>query len=837
MSIIALVAGLLPVTAVCAPPPPATPAIDAPHSYYYREMYLPQLTSGPSGVAWAPDSHEVVYSMAGCLWRQRLDSSVTEQLTDGAYDYQPDWSADGRYIVYVRTSGEASELWLLDLKSKQTTPLTRDGAVNVEPRWSPDGRRIVFVSSAYHRHLHLFVAEVHAGQLGEPQRLTGETKSSLPRYYYSPFDHEINPTWTRDGQSIVYISNRGRIHGTGGFWRMPAQPGAEAVELRYEETNWQARPDFSPDGQRIVYSSYLGRNWLQLWLMPANGGEPFPLTYGDWDETAARWSPDGQQIAFISNREGDTQLRLLNIPGGSSRALEVTQRRLLRPGGLVHLTVHDEQGRVTPARAVVTDATGRFYAPAHAWAHHAEFDRNEHPFEARYFHTSGDELIEVPAGRVSIEVMKGPGRTPQHRELQVPAATTTEAAFALPSRPWLDGVDRRWVSADVHVHMNYGGRYLNTPAHLIFQAEAEDLDIVENLIVNKEQRVPDIAYSGHGVDPASGPGTLVVHGQEFHTSYWGHLGILGPRGGILLPGYAGYPNTAAASLFPTNADVADLAHAQGALVGYVHPFEEEPLPLTRPAHTDADELPVDVALGKVDYVEIVSFADHQATASVWYRLLNLGFKLPAAGGTDAMADYATLRGPVGLNRVYASVANGPLDSEAWLAALRQGRTFATNGPLLDLSLGGTALGATVQLERAQEVPFTARMRSIVPVDHAQIICNGQLARELALGRHRDTLEVSGTLPIKSSGWCLLRAFSAHAQYPVLDNFVYATTSPVYVAVHGAPLRAPADARFFEAWIEHLQKTTAAYPDWNSASEKAGVLQKLEEARAAYQRLE
>ena len=97
--------------------------------------------------------------------------------------------------------------------------------------------------------------------------------------------------------------------------------------------------------------------------------------------------------------------------------------------------------------------------------------------------------------------------------------------------------------------------------------------------------------------------------------------------------------------------------------------------------------------------------------------------------------------------------------------------------------------------------------------------------------------MSGTLPIKNSGWCLLRAFSAHAQYPVLDNFVYATTSPVYVAVHGAPLRAPADARFFEAWIEHLQKTTAAYPDWNSASEKAAVLQKLEEARAAYQRLE
>ena len=102
MSIIALVAGLLAVRAVCAAPPPAPPAIDAPHSYYYREMYLPQLTSGPSSVAWAPDSREVVYSMAGSLWRQRLDSTRRRAAhRRRGYDYQPDWSADGRYIVYA----------------------------------------------------------------------------------------------------------------------------------------------------------------------------------------------------------------------------------------------------------------------------------------------------------------------------------------------------------------------------------------------------------------------------------------------------------------------------------------------------------------------------------------------------------------------------------------------------------------------------------------------------------------------------------------------------------------------------------------------------------------
>ncbi len=836
---VALLVGWAPYQLCAAPPAAPLPALDLPHSYYYREMYLPQLTSGPGSLAWAPDSRTLVYSMAGSLWRQSSDSRSAQQLTDGpGYDYQPDWSPDGRYIVYASSRGEAIELMLLDLESGRATQLTHGGAVNVEPRFSPDGHRIVFVSSAYHRHPHLFLAELHGTQIAAPVRLSGESKSTLPRYYYSAYDHEINPVWTRDGSAIVFVSNRGHIYGTGGIWRMAAIPGAQASELHYEETSWQARPDFSPDGQRMVYSSYLGRNRLQLWLLPAAaGGDPFPISYGDWDETGARWSPDGRQIAYISNRGGGLELRLMTLPGGASRPLEITERRRLRPSGTLRLAVRDERGVATPARVVVTDAGGRFYAPARAWMHHAEFDRNEYPFEARYFHTTGDESIEVPAGPISVAVMKGLARTPERRTVEVRAGTVSDLSVALPANPWPDATGRRWVSADVHVHMNYGGHYRNTPAHLVLQAQAEDLDIVEDLIVNKEQRVPDIAYSGLGVDSASTPQTLVVHGQEFHTSYWGHLGLLGMRANTLLPGYAGYPNTAAASLFPTNADVADLAHAQGALVGYVHPFEEEPRPLTHPVHTDADELPVDVALGKVDYMEIVSFADHQATASVWYRLLNLGFRIPAAGGTDAMADYATLRGPVGLNRVYASVPDGPVSSDAWLAALKEGRSFATNAPLLDFGLAGQMIGASVSIEGAGAVPFRARVRSIVALDHAQIVCNGRIIRELDLGSAHDRLDTSGTIELARSGWCVLRAFSARAEYPILDNFVYATTSPIYVTVRGEKPRSPEDARFFEAWIDHLAETTSAYPDWNSPAERAAVLTKLKEARAVYQRLE
>ena len=232
---------------------PVLQQIDLPHPYYYREMYLPQLTGGPGSLAWSPDSRELIYAMAGSLWRQKIDEESAEQLTSAAaYDYQPDWSPDGRWVIYCSYRDDAVELWALDLKSGAAQQLTRTGAVNTEPRFSPDGKHVVFTSTQYQKRFHVFVADFNDGKLENVQRLTGEHKSSLPRYYYSAFDHEINPVWTRDGREIIYVSNRNHIYGTGGFWRTAATPAGaadpdrDAREFHYEETNWKARPDPIP---------------------------------------------------------------------------------------------------------------------------------------------------------------------------------------------------------------------------------------------------------------------------------------------------------------------------------------------------------------------------------------------------------------------------------------------------------------------------------------------------------------------------------------------------------------------------------------------------------------
>ena len=279
----------------------------------------------------------------------------------------------------------------------------------------------------------------------------------------------------------------------------------------------------------------------------------------------------------------------------------------------------------------------------------------------------------------------------------------------------------------------------------------------------------------------------------------------------------------------------DLARAQGALAGYVHPYDLYPEPgdTTRPL---THALPVDAALGKVDYYEALGFVDDpMATARVWYQLLNCGFRLPAGAGTDAMANFASLRGPVGMNRVYVR-SGGPLEHRRWLAALAAGRSFATNGPLLELTVDGRELGQEIALpEGGREVAVRVRLRSNVPVDHLEIVRNGEVVHAVPLAGDRTTASAVVRVPVEHSGWILLRARSDRAIYPVLDLFPYATTSPIYLTLAGRPARSRGDAEYFLAWIDRLRGAVEAHRDWNTEDERREVLETLARAREEFER--
>src|SRR5258707_4914767 len=180
--------------------------------------------------------------------------------------------------------------------------------------------------------------------------------------------------------------------------------------------------------------------------------------------------------------------------------------------GRLTLHVVDSRGQPVAARVFAMGADGRAYAPDYAWMHADDsFDRSERAFEAHYFDTEGASELTVPPGTVQVDVMRGFEYAFEQNKIEVKAGET--ASLTVHLHPLIPYEPAEWISGDVHTHMNYAGTYRNTPAHLVEQATAENLAIVEDLVVNKEQRIPDIAYFSPQLDKASTLNQLLLHGQ------------------------------------------------------------------------------------------------------------------------------------------------------------------------------------------------------------------------------------------------------------------------------------------------------------------------------------
>jgi Tol biopolymer transport system component len=166
-------------------------------------------------------------------------------------DQGPQYSPDGKRIVFESTRSGSCEVWLCDSNGTNLDQLTSYGRVTGTPRWSPDGRHIAF-DSRIETNSDIYVMGAEGGS---PRRLTTETS-----------DDNV-PSWSRDGRWIYFCSNRSGDHQV---WKIPVE-GGEAVQV----TNQGGFTAFeSPDGKFIYYAKF---DRPGLWRVAVEGGEEIPV--------------------------------------------------------------------------------------------------------------------------------------------------------------------------------------------------------------------------------------------------------------------------------------------------------------------------------------------------------------------------------------------------------------------------------------------------------------------------------------------------------------------------------------------------------------------------------
>lgn len=770
------------------------------HHVYVEGYDFPTYSAGPTYPAVSPDGTTLAFSARGWLWVMPAAGGTARRVTKGAgLDSRPAWHPAAPRLAFVRDTTRDTDIIELDLASGEERPIVTGPAAALDPSYAPDGTALHF-ASAETGDLELYRMDFASGTT---TRLTNARGLDL------------RPQPLADG-SVVHVSKRGN-----GDEIAVLQPDGARRVIASASVASMARPAVSPDGRRVaVPLPALSSMFWTLQLADVAGGPLTTVVEGGGHPIMPAWSRDDRIYFARAGEDGVFRLWRVDASGGAPREIVPASWDWGEPTARVTIETRTGAGAVA-ARVALIDRDGH---PAFAAGHQAWLDGQHGDI---FSYSSGAIDFEIPAGRFQVKASRGFEHLPASGRGEAAAGAPSALALTFDrlASPALDA----WYSGDHHFHLNYGGPVLLAPGALAAMMQGEDLDVGTPLSANLHTRRIDEHLFGWTRRDLP----LIQFGQEIRSHFLGHTGHIGITR-LFWPWYwgPGYPVYGRDDR--PNASALQATRVQGGVSSYVHPVTvRDPFGGEAPRGLPL-ELVADAVLGDVDTIELAClWSDELGTAEAWYRLLNTGARITPSAGTDAMVDFFRTMA-VGTTRVYAHVP-GSLTLERYYEALKAGRSFVTNGPLLQFTAAGAGPGGSVTAAAGSDVAWTLTAGSAVPFERVEILVNGSVAWRGDGMAAPGSRSYRGTVKAPAGGWIAARVHGGAPAWPAMDSYPFAHTAPIWFGSRGSidPVAAAGAARDLLAALDVAeQRIRQSY----AGVETPRLLERIRLAREMLRRL-
>lgn len=417
------------------------------------------------------------------------------------------------------------------------------------------------------------------------------------------------------------------------------------------------------------------------------------------------------------------------------------------------------------------------------------------------------KILELPRSLVTLEAVSGLDSELGKQTFDLSGKDEVEISIRLKRLPLLD--NKGYFAGNTHVHLRRITRgesddYLQA----VGKADRVDLIFVSHLLRTSEDKTYiSNEYRGRDLRALSTSATLFGFGEEHRNNFeafgegYGHVMFL-DIDTIIKPVSIGSAIMDTGPDYPNLKQGIDQAHSQDATVIWCH---------NAMGHEDIPNW----VNGKVHAQNIFDGGNHGTYEDTFYRYLNAGMRVPFSTGTDwFIYDFS---------RVYAQL-DKPVSADNWLDALESGKTFITNGPLLQFSVGDKFPGDSLNMEKRGRQMVTARAQGRNDFGSIELIVNGEVVNSVSSRKVRGHYEAAldYSLSISEPSWVALRIPETE-ETNELGGKLFAHTSPIYITLGGKTVFSKNAAQSLIAEMRESMGAISRQARFDDRAQKAEVL--------------